>query len=108
MAWLPISVGRRAGTAALHRGAGDLPAAYRRWSRLDRSNAEPARHVRCASGGDMRPFFVGWSGRGAVPLQRFLTLMLATLLAGFGALAFALGVTVDDPGGGEFTGDKAI
>jgi hypothetical protein len=38
----------------------------------------------------------------------FLALVLVSLLAGFGALAFALGVAVDDPGGGDFTGDKAI
>jgi hypothetical protein len=56
----------------------------------------------------MTPFFVGWSGRSAIPLLRFLALILLTLLAGFGALAFALGVIVDDPGGGNFTGDKAI
>jgi len=31
-----------------------------------------------------------------------------TLSIGFGVLAFALGVTVDDPGGGEFAGDKDI
>lgn len=56
----------------------------------------------------MTPFFVGWSGRSAIPLLGFLALFLLTLLVGFGALAFALGVTVDDPGGGDFTGDKAI
>jgi hypothetical protein len=56
----------------------------------------------------MTPFFVGWSSRSAVPLLRFLGLILVTLLAGFGVLAFALGVTVDDPGGGNFTGDKSI
>jgi hypothetical protein len=56
----------------------------------------------------MTPFFVGWSSRSAVPLLRFLALVLLTLLAGFGVLAFALGVTVDDPGGGNFAGDKAI
>jgi hypothetical protein len=56
----------------------------------------------------MMPFFVGWSARGAAPFFRFLGLILLTLLIGFGALAFALGVTVDDPGGGDFTGDKAI
>jgi hypothetical protein len=38
----------------------------------------------------------------------FLALVLVSLLVGFGALAFALGVAVDDPGGGDFTGDKAI
>jgi hypothetical protein len=56
----------------------------------------------------MTPFFVGWSSRSAVPLLRFLALILLTLLVGFGALAFALGVTVDDPGGGTYTGDKSI
>jgi hypothetical protein len=56
----------------------------------------------------MTPFFVGWSGRSAVPMLSFLALILLTLLVGFGALAFAIGVTVDDPGGGDFTGDKAI
>ena len=48
----------------------------------------------------MKPFFVGWSGRTAIPLLGFLVLILVTLIAGFGALAFALGSTVDDPGGG--------
>ena len=56
----------------------------------------------------MKPFFVGWSGRTAIPLLGFLTLILVTLVVGFGALAFALGVTVDDPGGGDFTGEKDI
>ena len=40
----------------------------------------------------MTPFFVGWSGRSAVPMLGFLALILLTLLVGFGALAFALGV----------------
>jgi hypothetical protein len=56
----------------------------------------------------MTPFFVGWSGRSALPLLGFLALILLTLFAGFGALAFSLGVTVDDPGGGNFSGDKDI
>jgi hypothetical protein len=56
----------------------------------------------------LSPFFIGWSGRIAVPLLGFVTLLIAALLIGFGALAFALGVTVDDPGGGDFTGDKDI
>jgi hypothetical protein len=54
------------------------------------------------------PFFVGWSARSARPMLGFLTLLLVTLLAGFGALAFALGVTVDDPGGGNFAGARSI
>lgn len=56
----------------------------------------------------MTPFFIGWSGRSVVPQLGFLALVLLSLLLGFGALAFALGVTVDDPGGGNFTGDKDI
>jgi hypothetical protein len=43
-----------------------------------------------------------------MPLLGFLALLLVTLIVGFGALAFALGVTVDDPGGGDFTGEKDI
>lgn len=75
---------------------------------MDRSGAEYTRHVRCTGGGAVTPFFVGWSGRSAVPMLGFLALILLTLLVGFGALAFALGVAVDDPGGGDFTGDKSI
>ena len=56
----------------------------------------------------MTPFFVGWSVRGATPLMGFLAPVLAALLLGFAALAFALGVTVDDPGGGDFAGDMDI
>ena len=56
----------------------------------------------------MRPCFVGWSGRSATPFLGFLALLLATLVVGFGALAFTLGVTVDDPGGGDFTGDREV
>jgi hypothetical protein len=56
----------------------------------------------------MRPFFIGWSGRTAAPLLGFLGLILVTSIVGFGVLAFALGVTIDDPGGGDFTGDKDI
>jgi hypothetical protein len=56
----------------------------------------------------MRPFFIGWSGRTALPSLGFLALILVASLISFGALAFALGITVDDPGGGDFTGDKDI
>ena len=56
----------------------------------------------------MTPFFIGWSGRTARPHLGFLALVLVALIAGFGALAFALGVAVDDPGGGAFSGDKDI
>jgi hypothetical protein len=56
----------------------------------------------------MKPFFVGWSARTATPLLGFLALILLMIFTGFAALAFALGTTVDDPGGGNFTGDKDI
>jgi hypothetical protein len=56
----------------------------------------------------MTPFFVGWSGRSALPRIGFLAFVLAALIVGFGALSFALGVVVDDPGGGDFSGDKDI
>jgi len=54
----------------------------------------------------MTRFFVGWSARSASP--GFLSVVVALLIMGFGALAFALGVTIDDPGGGDFTGDREI
>src|SRR5450432_1956945 len=75
---------------------------------MGRSDAESAGHLCRAGEHVMKPFFVGWSGRTAPPLVGFLTLVFLTLAVGFGALAFALGVTVDDPGGGEFAGDKDI
>jgi hypothetical protein len=56
----------------------------------------------------MTPFFVGWSGRISRPQLGFLALVIVVAIAGFGALAFALGVTVDDPGGGGFSGDQDI
>ena len=56
----------------------------------------------------MKPFFVGWSGRTATPMLGFLAMLLIAMVVGFGALAFTLGVTVDDPGGGDFSGDKDI
>ena len=56
----------------------------------------------------MTPFFVGWSPHSARPLLGFLALIVTASLLGFGALAFALGVTMDDPGGGDFIGDREI
>jgi hypothetical protein len=56
----------------------------------------------------MNPFFVGWSGRTATPHIRFIVLLAASLLFCFAALAFAIGITVDDPGGGDFAGDRDI
>lgn len=43
-----------------------------------------------------------------MPLLGFLALIFVTMVVGFGALAFSLGLTVDDPGGGAFAGDKDI
>src|SRR5436190_17112806 len=75
---------------------------------MGRSASEPARHVRRTGARAMKPFFIGWSGKTALPLLGFLGAALLALFTGFGALAFALGVSVDDPGGGDFTGDKVV
>jgi hypothetical protein len=53
-------------------------------------------------------FFVGWSPRSALPLAGFLAVVVLTLLVGLGGLALALGSTVNDPGGGDFTGEQAL
>lgn len=53
-------------------------------------------------------FFVGWSPRSAAPFGWFLAGVVGLILAGFCGLALALGSTVNDPGGGEFTGDHTI
>src|ERR1019366_4461454 len=92
----------------IHRDPGDLPTPYRRWPRLGGSRAEAARYCRRAGPSPMKPLFVGWSGRSALPHLGFLALLLFALVAGFVVLAFSLRVTVDDPGGGDFSGDKDI
>jgi hypothetical protein len=63
---------------------------------------------RSDNGGGMKPFFIGWSGRTATPFLGFTALLIVALIVGFGALSFALGVSVDDPGGGTWTGDKDV
>ena len=56
----------------------------------------------------MTPFFVGWSGRSALRVLGFLGPVAATVLIGFGALAFALAVGTGDPGGGDVMGEMRI
>lgn len=53
-------------------------------------------------------FFTGWSGRSALPLAWFLGGLVVLILGGLGGLALALGVTVSDPGGGTFLGDRTL
>jgi hypothetical protein len=53
-------------------------------------------------------FFIGWSGRSALPFAGFLASVVFAVLIGLGGLALALGSTVNDPGGGDFTGDQAL
>jgi hypothetical protein len=56
----------------------------------------------------MNAFFVGWNGRSIRPVAGFLgSVCLLTLLA-FSGLALALGSAVNDPGGGDFAGDKDL
>jgi len=75
---------------------------------VGRSATKSSRHVCRTVGRVVTPFFVGWSGRTVRPQLGFLVAVLVLVVVGFGVLAFALGVTVDDPGGGEFTGEKDI
>lgn len=56
----------------------------------------------------MTPFFVGWSGRSGLRCLGFLGPAVAAVLIGFGALAFALAVGTDDPGGGDVIGEMRI
>ena len=56
----------------------------------------------------MTPFYIGWSTASARPLRGFLASLLALLLLASATLALALGVTADDPGGGDVVGDKTI
>jgi hypothetical protein len=56
----------------------------------------------------VNPFFIGWSGRSSTPFLRFLALIGCALIVGFGALSFALGVVVDDPGGGDVIGGRDL
>lgn len=53
------------------------------------------------------PFFIGWSPASARPLAGFLAICVSLALAGSAALALALGARVDDPGGGQWIGDRS-
>jgi len=53
-------------------------------------------------------FFTGWSPRTAMPHRWFLAGIAALLLVGLAGLALALGSTVNDPGGGTFTGEHTL
>ena len=53
-------------------------------------------------------FFIGWSWRSARPLAWFLVAAIVVLAAGAAALGLALGSNVDDPGGGDFAGDRTV
>ena len=56
----------------------------------------------------MNAFFVGWRGSSVLPHAGFLATVCLLALLGFGGLALALGSTVNDPGGGDFAGDKDL
>jgi len=51
------------------------------------------------------PFFVGWRGR---PVSGFLIGVCALAFLLFSGLALAIGSAVNDPGGGDFAGDKDL
>jgi hypothetical protein len=53
-------------------------------------------------------FFVGWSWRSARPLVWFLLAAVVVLVGGVAVLGLAVGSTVDDPGGGNFAGDRTV
>ena len=53
-------------------------------------------------------FFVGWSPRTARPIAGFLATVVLLGLLALGGLALALGSRVDDPGGGDITGDRVL
>jgi len=52
------------------------------------------------------PFFIGWAPRSARPLIPFLALVVALVIGGSAALALALGTRVNDPGGGQWAGNR--
>lgn len=54
------------------------------------------------------PFFIGWSPGSAKPLAGFLVAWAILLVTGAGALALALGSRVNDPGGGQWVGDRVF
>jgi hypothetical protein len=56
----------------------------------------------------MSPFFIGWSPASARPLAGFLARVVLLVLGGLGCLALALASTVNDFGGGDFSGDHDL
>lgn len=52
------------------------------------------------------PFFIGWAPGSARPLAGFLIAVALLAIGGAGALALALGARVDDPGSGQWVGDR--
>lgn len=50
-------------------------------------------------------FFIGWAGLPQRGLGSFLSLVTLYCVVGFGAVAFAVAATQDDPGDGAFRGD---
>jgi hypothetical protein len=53
-------------------------------------------------------FFIGWSWRSALPLGWFLAGVVLVMAVGLTTLGLALGSHVDDPGGGNFAGDRSV
>lgn len=55
-----------------------------------------------------RHFFIGWAPASARPIAAFLASLVLVGLLGLAGLALALGSRVDDPGGGNVTGDRVL
>jgi hypothetical protein len=53
-------------------------------------------------------FFIGWSWCSARPLVWFLLVAVVVVVGGVAALGLAVGSNVDDPGGGQFAGDRTV
>jgi len=56
----------------------------------------------------MTPFFVGWNLRSLRPSAWFLATVCGLAVLLFATIALALGSVVNDPGGGDFAGDKDL
>jgi hypothetical protein len=56
----------------------------------------------------MMPFFAGWNLRSVLPSAGFLGAVCAAAVLLFAVLGLALGSTVNDPGGGDFAGEKTL
>jgi len=53
-------------------------------------------------------FFIGWSWRSVRPIAWRMAVVAVVLLGGMAGLALALGSSLDDPGGGNFAGDRSV